>query len=259
MAKLTTLFDASKVKPNQRPTPVPAGKYPVQITSSEMKPVAGAGNKGSYLELVFEIISGEYKGQHLWERLNLVNASAKAVEIAKGTLSAICHATGVMQINDSVLLHNKPMQASVVLTPAVIDEKGAEKYPVKNEISGYEPLEGTAASGGAPAWAAAKPEASATVAVKKAPPGKKPAPEPAAAVAPDNRVFYVQIGDETPEHTGDQVAAMLAQGMPADTPVCMEGDADWKTPADYGIGAPAVPAPAALAEVKSKLPPWARK
>ena len=53
----------------------------------------------------------------IFDRLNLVNASAQTVEIAQRTLSAICHATGRLQVQDSADLHLIPMIADVTVKP----------------------------------------------------------------------------------------------------------------------------------------------
>lgn len=121
-------FDASKVKPTSF-EPLPAGWYTVVITESENKPTK-AGT-GSYLQLTLEVVDGEYKGRKLFERLNLENPNAQAVEIARGTLSAICHAVNVLTPRDSSELHNKPMQANVSL------RRRADNGEMTNEIKGY--------------------------------------------------------------------------------------------------------------------------
>ena len=81
-----------------------------------MKPTKAGG--GELLEIELEILEGEYARRHLWDRLNLVNANQQAVEIAQRTLSAICHATGVLRVNDSEALHFKPMLVTVKVLPA---------------------------------------------------------------------------------------------------------------------------------------------
>lgn len=142
-------FDASTVEPTTPIEPVPAGKYAVMITESEMKPTK-AGN-GNYLQLTFEIIEGEYKGRLLWARLNLDNPNAQAVAIARAELSAICRAVGVMQPKDSVELHNLPLQISVRL------RKRSDSDEMANEIKGYSPKQaGSTApqsSSNSPPWA----------------------------------------------------------------------------------------------------------
>ena len=39
---------------------------------------------GSYLNLTFEILDGNYKGRKVWSRLNLDNPNQQAVQIAAG-------------------------------------------------------------------------------------------------------------------------------------------------------------------------------
>jgi len=122
-------FNANEVDPATDFDPVPAGKYLAVITDSEMKPTKN-GN-GHYLELTFQIIEGEYKNRLLWARLNLDNPNELAVQIARGELSSICRAIGVMQPKDSVELHNLP------LTVTVKCKKRDDTGDVVNEIKGY--------------------------------------------------------------------------------------------------------------------------
>lgn len=114
MAQLPQMFDAMQVKPATigQQLPVCAEGYPVIITASEFKSTANDANQG-YLDLTLQVIEGEFAGVQTHYRLNLYNNSEKAVEIAKGQLSAICHVTGVFQVADSAQLHNIPFRAVV--------------------------------------------------------------------------------------------------------------------------------------------------
>jgi hypothetical protein len=125
-------FDATQVAPNTAFEVIPAGWYNVQITQSEVKPTRD--QQGAYLELGMRVMDGEHSGRMLFDRLNLHNANPIAVEIAYKTLSAICHATGTLQITDSEQLHGKPMQAKVTVRPP------REQYEASNEVKGYRPL-----------------------------------------------------------------------------------------------------------------------
>ncbi len=129
-------FDATQVDPSASFDPIPAGKYLAAITESEMKPTKN-GN-GSYLQLTFTIVEGDYQGRVLWARLNLNNPNATAVKIAKSELSAICHAVGVMQPRDSAEIHNLPLLINVKV------KKRADNDELTNEIKGYEPTPGSA-------------------------------------------------------------------------------------------------------------------
>ncbi|MGQ9919368.1 MAG: DUF669 domain-containing protein [Bryobacteraceae bacterium] len=123
-------FDASQVEPTTTFDPIPAGKYLAMITASEMKP--NKTGTGSYLELVFTIVEGEYKGRQLWVRLNLDNPNELAVKIARAELSAICRAVGVLTPRDSVELHNLPL----VIKAACKKRKDSDE--IVNVIKGYE-------------------------------------------------------------------------------------------------------------------------
>jgi len=143
-------FDAHEVEPNVGFDPIPAGKYLAVITSSEMKPTK-AGT-GEYLELEFEVIEGQYKGRKLWDRLTLKHPNDLTVQIAKGTLSSICRAVGVMKPNDSVELHNLPMTISVGC------KKREDNGELTNVIKGYAKRETSAprpaatSNGSTPPW-----------------------------------------------------------------------------------------------------------
>ena len=127
MAQLN--FDASQVEPSQPVEAIPSDKYNVEISKSELKPTK-SGN-GSYLELEFTVIEGEYRGRKVWERLCLNHPTPKTVEIARGNLSAICHAVGILKPRDSTELHRIPLTINVKLKR---DESSGTIY---NEIRGY--------------------------------------------------------------------------------------------------------------------------
>jgi hypothetical protein len=127
-------FDANQVEPASDFDPVPAGKYLAVITESEVK--VNKAQNGSYLQLTFQIIEGEFKNRFLWARLNLDNQNATAVKIARAELSAICRAVGVMAPNDSVELHDLPLLITVKC------KKRPDMGEVTNEIKGYAKKEG---------------------------------------------------------------------------------------------------------------------
>ncbi len=124
-------FNANDVEPASAFEALPAGKYLAAITESEMKPTKSGS--GSYLQLTFTILEGAYKNRVLWARLNLNNPNATAVKIAKGELSAICRAVGMMTPRDSVELHNLPLLITVKC------KKRKDTDELTNEIKGYEP------------------------------------------------------------------------------------------------------------------------
>lgn len=122
-------FDANQVDPSVALDPLPAGKFLAVVSESELKPTKTGG--GKYLQLTFQIIDGEFKGRLVWARLNLENKSEMTVKIARGELSAICRAIGVMQPKDSVELHNVPLEINVGL------KKRDDNGEFTNVIKGY--------------------------------------------------------------------------------------------------------------------------
>lgn len=116
-------------------SPVPAGKYPGAIVKSEFKETKA--KTGHYLALQLKIIEGQYKGRVLFTNLNLDNPNQVAVEIANKELNSICKACNKEGVEDSEELHNIPMMLTVKVT------EGDASYPPSNEITAYEPYEGT--------------------------------------------------------------------------------------------------------------------
>jgi len=115
MASLGQTFDAEAVPPAADFEPLPVGDYRVEIVASEMR--ATKDGNGNYLWLEMQILDGEYANRKIWDRLNLDNANAQAVEIAQRTLSAICHAVGKLRVDDSEELHQIPFVAKARLVP----------------------------------------------------------------------------------------------------------------------------------------------
>jgi hypothetical protein len=121
-------FDANKVEPNKPREVIPAGDYLAIIADSEKKDTK-AGD-GAYIKLQLQIIQeGPYKGRKLFANLNLWNPSKQAVDIAQSELSAICHATGVLQPKDTSQLHNKPL--------CVVVKTRMYQGEMQNEVAGY--------------------------------------------------------------------------------------------------------------------------
>jgi hypothetical protein len=142
-------FNANEVDPAQSREPIPAGWYKAVITESEEKPTKA--QTGSYLQMTVEIIEGDHAGRKAFERLNLNNPNATAVEIAQRTLSSICRAVGVMTPRTSNDLHDKPFMVKIKVKPA------KDGYDASNEIAEYAESGKTAAAapsggGATPPW-----------------------------------------------------------------------------------------------------------
>lgn len=142
MAQLN--FDATQVEPDTGFDTVPAGWYNVSIDESDLKPTKDGA--GTYLQLRFNILDGQYKGRKLFARLNIRNNNSQTQEIALRQLSAIGHAVNVLHIQDSQQLHGLPLKVKVKI------RKGDDNYEDSNELISYkninEPVETVGAAGG---------------------------------------------------------------------------------------------------------------
>lgn len=115
MARLNTAFDATGIDPAVAYEVLPAGKYRAQIVESEMR--VTRNGMGQFLWLMLDVVEGPHQGRKIFDQLNLVNPSPTTVEIAQRTLSAICHATGKLQVKDSEELHLIAMTIQVAVKP----------------------------------------------------------------------------------------------------------------------------------------------
>jgi len=139
-------FDANQVEPNAGFDPLPAGKYTCVIAASEMKPTKNGD--GEYLQLELEVIEGEHRGRKVWDRLLLKHPNPQTVQIARGTLSAVCRAVNVLTPRDSIELHGLPLAVDVKL------ERRSDNGELANRVSSYSKRQAPSASA-APASAAA--------------------------------------------------------------------------------------------------------
>ena len=149
MAKLN--FNASEVAPQQSGyEPRPAGEYTMQVVNSDMRTTKSG--TGQYLWLEFDILSGPVRGK-FFERLNLFNYNAKAVDIANRQLSAICNAIGIVSLQDSEQLHMKPIKVVLKISES---KDGSLQNTAKYFPASAAPT-ATAPAPAAPAASVAKP------------------------------------------------------------------------------------------------------
>lgn len=231
---LPSAFNAANVPPAVPFEALPIGWYPVDTTDGEVKPTEGGA--GIRMEMEFTVLDGPFKGRKVFDGFNYIHSSAKAQEIAQQQISAICHATGVIQLADVQLLFNHPFELQVGIEagrwvdgankevpipaghPANTPPPGALKwYDAKNRFKGARPIGGAAAApvlpAGAPAWAAGKagapggPAAPAPVASAPTnPPWGAPAAKPAVTLAPVAPVAPVAAAAEPAKPRGPRAS-----------------------------------------------------
>jgi hypothetical protein len=162
MARFDNSFDATGIEPAAGYDVLPAGKYVAQIIESEMR--VTSNGMGQFFWLMMDILEGPYKGRKVFDQLNLVNQNPTTVEIAQRALSAICHATGKLQVADSEELHLIPMTIQVTVKPP------KNGYGERNAIRYLVPKDGV------PPAASAKPQPASAAATPAAPPKIASAP-----------------------------------------------------------------------------------
>lgn len=121
MPPMNYSFDATQHKPIQGGEGHPVGKFPFKISHTEIVPTKD--QSGGMFVVEFTTPAGSIKN-----RYNLWNQSPKAVEIAHGQLSALCHAVGVFRLdmqNEGAALRNAQGQLEVGY------QKGEEPTPDK--------------------------------------------------------------------------------------------------------------------------------
>lgn len=163
-------FDARTVDPQQTFEPIPAGWYNMMIVESEMKPTSKGD--GAYLQVTLKVVDGQHAGRQVFDRMNLQNPNPVAAEIGYKRLSAYCHATGVIQVQDSQQLHGIPFKARVSVRT---DTTG--QYDPSNEVKAVKHINedtGTTAAPAAQQWQAAPPAQPAPAATGAAAPGPTP-------------------------------------------------------------------------------------
>lgn len=259
-------FNAAEVEPQAAFEPLPNGWYNVMIEESEMKPTKAEG--GAYLELTMVVIDGEYAKRKLFDRLNVQNSNEVAQEIAYQTLSAICHAVGVIQVNDSQELHGKPLMAKVRLKPA------EGEYEANNDIKGYKACDGSTSSAGtntagaaaggeaAPAWAKKKespaPEAAAKTPAKTP---SKPAPKVEEPAEPVYEMTEAAQGFSREAYHGEGWTdeQLVAEGMMVQKEVVKAAPKPTPKPTPKPKPAAKPAAKTETAAATDSKPPWAQK
>ena len=108
---------------------LPKGDYLSIIIESSVK--ITKNGFGKYLEIIFEIIDGPFKGRKVWERLTVQNVSVKALEVGQRRLSHLLRSLGKEAVNDSSELHALPLYIMVDIEPA------SGEFAPKNKVIAF--------------------------------------------------------------------------------------------------------------------------
>ena len=114
--------------------PLPAGWYSVRIADAEVKPFAKTA--GEYLMLTLEVTDGEHANRKLFDRLMPTHENDEAARISRERLSALREAIKLWQSKSIKDFVGKVCKVKVRIG------KPQEGYDPKNEISGYDAIDG---------------------------------------------------------------------------------------------------------------------
>jgi len=194
-------FNASQYEPSTGAADVfETGEYPFQIVGSELLPTKSG--TGHMIIFTLSCLDEGMKGRRLTVRLNVVNQSAQAVEIAFRELSAISHVCGILNWQDTQQLHGRPFRVRV---EKVARSDDLSKFG--NEVRGYLDSQGNLPGKGASMAPSAAPQ----------PPAQQFAPPVAAPFAPPVAA-PVSAPVAPPFAAPVAVAAPVAAAAPAPAP-----------------------------------------
>lgn len=229
MAQLPVAFNAAAEKPAGVRHLLPAGWYSVIAQDSELK-AASSNQANGYLAIKFAVTDGEQAGNTVIARLNLFNSNETSVRIARGELSAICHAVGLPTLTDSAELHGRPLRVLVEVEKSkYLDDKGVSKEGENNVIKGFRYIDDTEIVQGKFGSSGAVAPTQGQAFAQQAAPQASPYAAPAPAFAPQQQ-------PQQPQQPQTQPAApafnpQTAAPAPAFNPQQPQQPAAWQVPA----------------------------
>jgi len=140
MASLGQRFNAEDHDTTQRDfTPVPDGDYVLEVSQSEVAPTSNG--KGVVMKLVYSVIAPEeFKGRNIYDNINIEHSTARAQEIGREHLAALCRALELPAIEDSDELHFKQFAARIGMgkdSKERNEDGTGPKYPGRPEVKRY--------------------------------------------------------------------------------------------------------------------------
>ena len=138
-------FDVNSVEAAEGfPDALPAGWYPVIMTSSNLR--TNANGVGSSLHTAYKIIEGENSGKFIFIRVNWEAVSEQAQQIGRGKIAAVAKALNINGIlQDSNQLHDKPFMLKVNY------QEPNGNFSAQNDIGAAKPMDAAASQYQAPA------------------------------------------------------------------------------------------------------------
>ena len=114
-------------------TPLPDGKYNVEITDSDYRD--NSTKSGSYVMVEFRVIDGEFADRKVWANYNIVHTNEQAQEIGQQQFAKLCLATlGKPSCDDTDDLIGRQLAVGVGLD---------KKDPSRNRVKWTEAVQQT--------------------------------------------------------------------------------------------------------------------
>jgi hypothetical protein len=146
-------FDVNELPESKTFEPLPAGWYPVEIASSELRTTKSG--TGKYIAVGYRVVGENHSGRIVYGNLNIRNSNQKAEEIGRQQLGELMRAIGLEKLKDTDELIGAGLQIKLSIRK---DDQYGDSNDVKNyKSNGSKPsasvnVQSTAQASSAP-WA----------------------------------------------------------------------------------------------------------
>ena len=131
-------YDLENEKANTPPGPVPSGHYTSCI--AEIKKKRNSSDTGNLVNIVWEILEGEFAGRKIYEwNINVDHTSTKCQQIGRGRIKTIGLACGIVSPQSYQEFVGVPVRLKIDVEPNERDTTG--QYPYQNVAKHCTPLE----------------------------------------------------------------------------------------------------------------------
>lgn len=129
--KFDEVFDAQELPQSSSFEPLPAGWYPVEIVSAEIRDTK-AGT-GKYMAVGYKVTGESHTGRMVFGNVNLRNPNPKAEEIGRQQLGDLMRSIGVAKLTDTDQLIGMACQIKLTVRKDV-------QYGDSNDVKAHKAL-----------------------------------------------------------------------------------------------------------------------
>lgn len=122
------VFDASQFQPDQGAVAIPAGRYVVGISNTELRPTKDG--KSMQFVVEYQVIEGPNAGARLYDRFNLFHENTTTSRISHQQLAAICYSVGIQHVkmqDQGAALRGAKLQVDVTI-------RNSPEYGMQNDV-----------------------------------------------------------------------------------------------------------------------------